>query len=213
MSAQTDVVSTRQRILNHAARLFAEKGFTETTVRELAEAVGINAASLYNHFASKNAILENILADYSKLSTDSFNRRDVRGILQANPNTEGILTCLQLNFPQEQADYLLRTLCVLLQEQFRNTTVRDYMSQHFILRAELNCRTIISTLIELGVLRADTDPDYWMKVSSSLFYAFSVRFMLGIGDNAPDYVGRDMSAMLRSTYELLLQTCAVNTLA
>lgn len=38
--------------------MFHEKGFAATSMRDLAEAVGIEAASLYNHIHSKNEILE-----------------------------------------------------------------------------------------------------------------------------------------------------------
>ncbi|SDL09936.1 DNA-binding transcriptional regulator, AcrR family [Catalinimonas alkaloidigena] len=50
----------RQHILDEAARLFKEKGFGGTSMRDLAEQVGMEAASMYNHIRSKDEILEQI---------------------------------------------------------------------------------------------------------------------------------------------------------
>ncbi len=56
--------NTRERILEAAIDLFAERGFHATSMRALAAAVGIQAASLYAHFPSKKAILQAILEEY-----------------------------------------------------------------------------------------------------------------------------------------------------
>lgn len=47
-------------ILKNAAALFRKKGFSATTVRELAESLGIEAPSLYNHIGSKIELLQEI---------------------------------------------------------------------------------------------------------------------------------------------------------
>lgn len=57
---KTGAVS-RQLILDTAAQLFSEKGYTATGVREIAENVGVQPASIYYHFASKERIVEEIL--------------------------------------------------------------------------------------------------------------------------------------------------------
>lgn len=54
----------RERILTSAAALFASKGVAATTVREIAGEVGILSGSLYHHFASKEAIVDEILSSY-----------------------------------------------------------------------------------------------------------------------------------------------------
>jgi AcrR family transcriptional regulator len=53
---------TRERILYEASQLFARQGFHATTTREIAKAVGIRQPSLFHHFASKDAILQALLA-------------------------------------------------------------------------------------------------------------------------------------------------------
>lgn len=53
--------SKKEEILKTAARMFREKGYTGTSMRDLAEKIGIEAASLYNHIHSKGEILEEII--------------------------------------------------------------------------------------------------------------------------------------------------------
>ncbi|MBI5503916.1 MAG: TetR/AcrR family transcriptional regulator [Deltaproteobacteria bacterium] len=60
-AANSDVKSTRQRILDSAEHLFADKGLAGTAVRDIAAGVGLNAASLYNHFAGKEELYEAVL--------------------------------------------------------------------------------------------------------------------------------------------------------
>lgn len=49
--------------------MFREKGFAATSMRDLAESVGMEAASLYNHIRSKNEILEAICFDVANRFT------------------------------------------------------------------------------------------------------------------------------------------------
>jgi AcrR family transcriptional regulator len=49
--------TTRDRILNVALDLFIEKGYDKTSLREIAEQLGLTKAALYYHFASKGDIL------------------------------------------------------------------------------------------------------------------------------------------------------------
>jgi AcrR family transcriptional regulator len=53
-------MSTRERIVTEAMRLFAEQGFRGTTVGEIEQAAGLapRAGGLYRHFRSKEEVLE-----------------------------------------------------------------------------------------------------------------------------------------------------------
>jgi len=52
---------TRQTILNAAAKLFKERGYTATTLRDVAKEAGLKAGSIYYHFASKDEIMDEVL--------------------------------------------------------------------------------------------------------------------------------------------------------
>jgi AcrR family transcriptional regulator len=57
----TQSPGTRERIRIEAAALFNEHGFNGTSMADLAQAVGITKSSLYHHFASKQALLSEII--------------------------------------------------------------------------------------------------------------------------------------------------------
>ena len=65
-------MTTKEKITEEALTLFARKGYKGTSVKNIADAVGIKDASLYNHFRSKqeifNSIVELIMEHISGLS-------------------------------------------------------------------------------------------------------------------------------------------------
>jgi len=52
----------RERLIAAAARLFREQGYERTSVRQLAEAVGILSGSVFHHFDSKEDILMAVMS-------------------------------------------------------------------------------------------------------------------------------------------------------
>ncbi len=60
------IYRTKDRILYEALRLFSSKGIKETTVRDIAKAVGITEGAIYRHFKSKDEIVKNLFIHYSE---------------------------------------------------------------------------------------------------------------------------------------------------
>lgn len=61
--------SKREIIFTAAAKLFRDRGYQATSMRDLAEAVDLKASSLYNHIGSKEEILREIcVANADKFS-------------------------------------------------------------------------------------------------------------------------------------------------
>src|SRR3954469_23957372 len=62
----TDQLPRREQILATAAQLFAARGFHGVSVADIGAACGISGPALYKHFASKDAVLAEMLVDISE---------------------------------------------------------------------------------------------------------------------------------------------------
>ncbi len=62
-------VTRKEEIIKEAAQLFKAKGYGAATMRDLADKVGLEAASLYNHIKSKEDILKEICFETAKKYT------------------------------------------------------------------------------------------------------------------------------------------------
>ena len=63
---QRRIERRQQEILAAAARIFAEKGYRDTTTKEIAEAVDIAEGTLYHYYHGKSQILVGILQEITK---------------------------------------------------------------------------------------------------------------------------------------------------
>lgn len=73
--AKTKRNSTKKEIIiSKAAKLFTEKSYTGTSMRDLAEEVGVEAASLYNHIQSKAEILQVICFRVANIFMDHIDK-------------------------------------------------------------------------------------------------------------------------------------------
>lgn len=101
--------STPQRdaVLRAAARLFCTKGYERTTVRELADAVGLRSASLFHYFETKADILAAVMEQGLVRAADNATRAIARG-----------------STPRERLEYCFRYYLIgLLDDEYR-----DYMT-------------------------------------------------------------------------------------
>ena len=64
--SKKEAPTRREELLDIAARLFAERGFKNTTVRDIADAAGILSGSLYHHFDSKEAMVDELLDSFQQ---------------------------------------------------------------------------------------------------------------------------------------------------
>ncbi len=81
---------TRGRILEAALGLFAERGYAGTSIRDIAGTVGIQSATLYGHFPSK----EHILAELAQAGHEAHRRRLADAVAEAGADPADQLAAL-----------------------------------------------------------------------------------------------------------------------
>jgi AcrR family transcriptional regulator len=106
----SDGRQTRETVLDVALDMFAEKGFHGTSLKDIASVVGVRDSALYHYFASKEELLNAVLAeripkmDERRRLTFEEPMRDLRAALQdatrvilqllASPHTEKVFRVL-----------------------------------------------------------------------------------------------------------------------
>ncbi|MEO8955302.1 MAG: TetR family transcriptional regulator [Ktedonobacteraceae bacterium] len=103
--------SVRENVLAAAVQLFAEYGYHAAPLRDIARMAGIQAASIYYHYANKEALLVEIMESH---------------MLQLNANLERILSA--------QSDPLQRLYAAIANHIRSHTT---YKNEFFIIDTEI----------------------------------------------------------------------------
>lgn len=143
----------RDQILKTAADLFATKGYTRTSMRDVAAASGILAGSLYHHFASKEAIAVELVENYHSDLVDAVRKF---GSVEADA-----VTALGL-FTREIAEVSFHHQAALQIRMFDAPTTASSSLKTVIHAdpASLNrrWRTLIGAAVADGAIGPDVDP-------------------------------------------------------
>lgn len=99
----TEPQDRRELIVSAAAEMFARKGIRSTTVREIADAVGVLSGSLYHYFSSKDEIVREILMDFLDTIRAEYAEVLARGGGAAETLRDVVLTSLQVARQQPDA--------------------------------------------------------------------------------------------------------------
>ncbi|UDL06526.1 TetR/AcrR family transcriptional regulator [Marinobacter sp. CA1] len=146
----SDPASARGRLLKEAAKLFRDKGYERTTVRDLAAAVGIQSGSLFHHFRSKEDILKAVMVETIQLNTALM-----RAAVEAADSHEDKLRALIRAELESVLGQTGEAMAVLVFEwrslsdgaQAEVLALRDIYEQLWL--------DVLATLAEAGAIKAD----------------------------------------------------------
>lgn len=99
---------TQTNIFNTAIELFSKEGYENISMKKLAHAVGIQAASIYNHFPSKESILDEIYSYYEEHYFDNCCYKNISDEQLKTSSAEELMSLFAWNFSSLPEDIRVR---------------------------------------------------------------------------------------------------------
>lgn len=182
--------STKEVILDVAIELFADKGYNRVSIREIAQTVGIKGSSIYNHFASKEAILDEVLSLYKEESDRFFGcyYQDMNlDMLVETASVEELLErSLMMSMGFMGIPKVDRIFRVITAELSYNSRCREFFLEEFITAPRFALGAIFRKLMQRGLVK-DEDPEFLAnEFYSYVIYKFFEDYMLR-GENNIDF--------------------------
>ncbi len=156
-------MSTKERITEEALTLFAEKGYKGTSVKNIADAVGIKDASLYNHFKSKQEIFDSIVTLISKHISSLSEQLGLPQYDKEKEETSELFKKLDIQNLKELSKkaftfyltdpYISKFWKIAHMEQYQNEQIYSMFRQIFIDNAISYQTKLFQEMIDINILK------------------------------------------------------------
>ncbi len=139
--------SVREKVLAAAVHLFAEYGYHAATMRDIARMAGIQAASIYYHYANKQALLVEIMDTHMQRLNANLERIVARQDIVQQRLYEAIANHIRLHTTYKSEFFIIDTEIRALEGENRGyiLALRD--------RYEALLQRLLSEGMEQGILR------------------------------------------------------------
>jgi AcrR family transcriptional regulator len=146
---------TAGRIVYTATRLFAQKGYDGTSVKEICEAAGVNIAAIHYHFESKKDLYRHIIEQFATERVESL-----KNVLQPAQSVDDLKVRLEI-FLRQVVEALIKQpdVALLIQrgiEMFDPTS--EDVFRNTMLKLFKNLVEFLEKAKKQGLLAADVDP-------------------------------------------------------
>ena len=169
-------MTTKQKILNEALTLFAEKGYSAVYVGEIADAVGIKTPSLYKHYKSKQDIFNSCVEVFAERMENIRNNMQLPGSKTASFSYETIAeehlievaNALFMFYLQDNVAAKFRKMLMI--ERYHNPEINRLFEDFFIIRAIDHEKEIFSKLIDAKVIKGENPYIIALRFYTPIFY-------------------------------------------
>jgi AcrR family transcriptional regulator len=145
--------SRREELLAIAAELFAQRGFKNTTVRDIADAAGILSGSLYHHFDSKESMVDELLSTFQVALFETYDAI-MASDLDARGKVDAVVRASFDAVDQHHAEVaIFSNDAAFLMEHERFAYLREHNARFRAMWLDL-----LDEGVRTGMLRPDLDP-------------------------------------------------------
>lgn len=141
--------TTKSKILEISIALFAQNGFAETSIRDIAKEADIKSSSIYYYFESKDDILYEIL-DMSRqffISLKNWDEFKENLNARSTPVTaKEIISFLFYRFDESEAVIGVNMLKIIFMEASRDETVGDFFANEYLVNVYNNVVEVVEYL-------------------------------------------------------------------
>lgn len=150
---------TEEKIFKTAIDLFSQKGYHGVSIREIARAVGIKESSIYNHYSSKDRILEAIFDYYKDQMNETGLSKEEMDDKIGTISLEDFWTTGLSKFHKTTEDPLMEKINnIILLEMFRNVRARNLALKELFHRQQMIVGKIFEKMQKRGMIKKGFDP-------------------------------------------------------
>jgi len=165
-----DSSHTREDIIDASVKLFSDRGYDKVSMRDIAALVGIKAASIYNHFASKRDILSSIFEFYAgELRLYQPHLKSMLAQLKTK-SIQSILSNLIFYYPESIQDKMDRIIIIASQRICLDKECESFMQKNFFEPLIHAYTTLLNQAVKMGKIE-NLDIDSFTRVLA--YYSFS----------------------------------------
>lgn len=172
-------MTTKEKIIEEALKLFSQRGYGGVSIREIARAVGIRESSLYNHFAGKRAIFDAIVDEclqraeaYFRENALPFHPEDDASVFQG-VGLERLQALIELTFGYFfQDEWNVRFRRLLLVSQFDEPRCRTIYRRLYRDKCLQFQTELFTKLMAAGELRREDPQVLAVEFYSPIYLLF-----------------------------------------
>ena len=162
--------NTKEKIFDVSIELFSQYGYDGVSIRQIAKEVGIKESSIYNHYQSKESILESILSYYINEML-----KEEAPVMQPKENLNMDFD----HFYKEGSDRFISKLSeekmmkitrIFLVESYHNEKIKKFVKEAIIGYAINGWEDLFNLMKEMNFIKKDAD----IKQLAESFYYYGL---------------------------------------